>query len=112
MTLILITLLALVPASLVLLIVLGYTVGKLKKQASFVQQETIEFIVAGTTEEAKHEADKDDSKKKEEPESRPGGTLVGTLVNTKGYRYYDYSEPIPYDITVGVPQKKKKKTPH
>ena len=111
MTLILITLLALVPASLVLLIVLGYTVGKLKKQASFVQQETIEFIVAGTTEEAKHEDDKDDSKKKEEPESRPGGTLVGTLVNTKGYRYYDYSEPIPYDITVGVPKMKKGKAP-
>ncbi len=87
-----------IPTIIILLIVLCYTVAQDKKQASFVQQETIEFVVAGTS---KTKDDKADVGKV----ASQDGTLVKTLVNTKGYRFYDRPEPIDYPVTIGKPKK-------
>ena len=42
-----------IPAMLIMLISLAHNAAKKKQQASYTQQETIEFVVAGTSEKRK-----------------------------------------------------------
>ena len=81
------------------LVVLGYHAAINKQQASFVREGTIEFVVTGKQPKS------DDPN---QPQDKGGGALVKTLLNVKGWRFYNSDDPIDYKVTVGEPDLPKK----